>query len=242
MRCPRADRPRRRAAGRVTAPHGRGAARRDVAAQPASRPTRWSPRRRPRVLLAGVQAVVDFRPRRTHGVDAAMQSRPRALAVGAAGTSNWSPPGGAGASLSAARWPTRSYMSYDDRTGCAFEAFARVFPGSVVLLIDTYDTVEGARRAAEVARAGRGGLSCARSGSTRATSGALAARPDVLDDAGYDDVRSSSAGGLDEHGSPARGRRRADRRLTPSAPESARPRTRPRLTRSTSCRRRRTGP
>ena len=42
-------------------------------------------------------------------------------------------------------------MSYDDERD-AFRAYARTFPSSVVLLIDTYDTVEGARRAAEVAR------------------------------------------------------------------------------------------
>ena len=53
----------------------------------------------------------------------------------------------------------------------AFEAFTQSYPDGSTLLIDTYDTVEGARRAAEVARtacrgAGDGSEACA---SIRAT-------------------------------------------------------------------------
>src|SRR4029450_1375461 len=42
-------------------------------------------------------------------------------------------------------------MSFEDERD-AFRASPRTFPRGVVLLLDTYDTVEGARHAAEVAQ------------------------------------------------------------------------------------------
>ena len=64
-----------------------------------------------------------------------------------------------------------SYVeSFPDETA-AFEAYASSYPDGSTLLIDTYDTVEGARRAARVAHAlaARGG----RLGSVRLDSGDL---------------------------------------------------------------------
>ena len=83
----------------------------------------------------------------------------------------------------------------------AFRAYARTFPQGVVLLIDTYDTAEGARRAADVARelAGEG---IAISG-VRLDSGDLASLSvevrSILDDAGFTDVDILASGDLDEH-------------------------------------------
>ncbi len=83
----------------------------------------------------------------------------------------------------------------------AFEAFTQSYPDGSTLLIDTYDTVEGARRAAEVARrlaAGGGRL-----GSVRLDSGDLLDLSrrvrEVLDGAGLPGVTIFASGNLDEH-------------------------------------------
>jgi nicotinate phosphoribosyltransferase len=91
-------------------------------------------------------------------------------------------------------------MSYEDERD-AFRDYARAFPASVVLLIDTYDTVEGARRAAEVAHELAGeGIAIA---AVRLDSGDLAELSvqvrGVLDDAGLAGVGIIASGDLDEH-------------------------------------------
>ena len=91
-------------------------------------------------------------------------------------------------------------MSYEDERD-AFRDYARAFPTSVVLLIDTYDTVEGARRAAEVAHELAGeGIAIA---AVRLDSGDLAELSvqvrGVLDDAGLAGVGIIASGDLDEH-------------------------------------------
>jgi nicotinate phosphoribosyltransferase len=82
----------------------------------------------------------------------------------------------------------------------AFRAFARAFPGSTTLLIDTFDTVAGARKAVVVAREmeQRG----ARLAAVRLDSGDLVelsrAVRRIFDDAGLGYVRIFASGGLDE--------------------------------------------
>jgi nicotinate phosphoribosyltransferase len=101
------------------------------------------------VLAAGGRAVVDFSPRRDHGTDAAMKAARCAYLAGCAGTSN---------TLAAMTYGIPVYgtmahsyiMSYDDELE-AFRTYARSFPDACLLLIDTYDTVQGARNAAVVA-------------------------------------------------------------------------------------------
>jgi nicotinate phosphoribosyltransferase len=82
----------------------------------------------------------------------------------------------------------------------AFTAFTRAYPQGSTLLIDTYDTVEGARRAANVARvvASQGG----RVAGVRLDSGDLLRLSvrvrQVLDQAGLGDVAIFASGSLDE--------------------------------------------
>jgi nicotinate phosphoribosyltransferase len=94
-----------------------------------------------------------------------------------------------------------SYVeSFPDETA-AFEAYADSYPDGGTLLIDTYDTVEGARRAARIAQAlaARGG----RLGAVRIDSGDLVevsrAVRAVLDGEGLPDVTIFATGNLDEH-------------------------------------------
>jgi nicotinate phosphoribosyltransferase len=153
-----------------------------------------------RVALAcGDRSFVDFSARRDHGVDAALAAARAAWITGAAGTSLVAAGRRWGIPLSGTM--AHSFvMSYDDEVD-AFRAYARSFPDRVVLLIDTYDTVEGAWRAARVARElAREGITIA---GVRLDSGDLAALSvqvrRVFDDAGLPDVQILASGDLDEH-------------------------------------------
>ncbi len=99
---------------------------------------------------AGEAQVMEFGLRRAHGVDAGIKGARAAYIGGAVATSNVEaaklygiPPSGTMA---------HSYvMGFSDEVE-AFRAFAHTFPKSTVLLIDTYDTLEGARNAAWVGK------------------------------------------------------------------------------------------
>jgi nicotinate phosphoribosyltransferase len=153
-----------------------------------------------RVAIAcGGRAFVDFSARRDHGVDAAMAAARGAWIAGAAGSSLVAAGQRWGIPLSGTM--AHSFvMSFDDERD-AFRAYARSFPQGTVLLIDTYDTVEGARNAADVALelAGEG----IHISGVRLDSGDLGALAvdvrSVLDAAGLHDVQILVSGDLDEH-------------------------------------------
>ncbi len=153
-----------------------------------------------RVAIAcGDRAFVDFSARRDHGVDAAMAAARGAWICGAAGSSLVAAGQRWGIPLSGTM--AHSFvMSFNDERD-AFRAYARSFPQGTVLLIDTYDTVEGARNAADVAHelAGEG----VHISGVRLDSGDLAALAaevrSVLDAAGLHDVQILASGDLDEH-------------------------------------------
>ncbi|HEY7675531.1 MAG TPA: nicotinate phosphoribosyltransferase, partial [Candidatus Methylomirabilis sp.] len=150
------------------------------------------------VMAARGRPVVDFGLRRAHGTDAGMKAARCAFIAGAPTSSNvlaglhyGIPPVGTMA---------HSYVAAFPREIDAFRAFALAFPRHTTLLIDTYDTVAGARKAVEVAKEmeGRG----QRLGAVRLDSGDLVALSkevrQVLDEAGLDYVRIFASGGLDE--------------------------------------------
>lgn len=149
-------------------------------------------------LAAGDRTFVDFSARRDHGVDAAMAAARGAWMCGASGTSLVAAGRRFGIPVSGTM--AHSFvMSFDDERD-AFRAYARSFPHAVVLLIDTYDTVEGARRAAEVAHEmASDGITIA---GVRLDSGDLASLAHevraVLDGAGLPDVQILASGDLDE--------------------------------------------
>src|SRR6185295_9348324 len=94
-----------------------------------------------------------------------------------------------------------SFVTAFPREIDAFLAYARSFPDSAVLLLDTYDTVAAARKAVEVAR-----LLAAdghRLVGVRLDSGDLATLSRevraILDAGGCPEVRILVSGGLDEH-------------------------------------------
>jgi len=142
--------------------------------------------------------VVDFSPRRDHGPQAGLLAARAAFIGGCIGTSNVL----AGQRFDIPTYGTMAHsfvMFYPDEEE-AFLAFADSYPGDPTLLIDTYDTLDGARAAVRVARALEGdGRKLA---AVRLDSGDLVTLSRevraILDEAGLHDTKIFASGGLDE--------------------------------------------
>jgi nicotinate phosphoribosyltransferase len=150
-------------------------------------------------LACGDREFVDFSARRDHGTDAAVAAARASMIAGAAGTSLVEAGRRFGVRLSGTMAHAFVMAFADERD--AFRAYARTFPDSAVLLLDTYDTVRGAQHAVEVA------LELAPEGITitgvRLDSGDLLGLSQdvraILDSAGLTEVRILASGDLDEH-------------------------------------------
>ena len=141
------------------------------------------------------ERLVDFSPRRDHGTDAAMKAARAAAIAGSAGTSNLAAAMRYG--LTPVGTMAHSYVMSFEREEDAFRAFMEDFPANAVMLVDTYDTVEGVRRA--IAAACATGMSLA---GVRLDSGDLldlsrTARA-LLDEAGMHEARIVASGDLEE--------------------------------------------
>lgn len=98
----------------------------------------------------GDAALVDFGSRRAHGTDAGMKAARASYLAGFAGTSNVA----AGEAFSIPVFGTMAH-SWVQSFGTereAFEAYVDVYGEESILLIDTYDTLQGARTAKQVAQ------------------------------------------------------------------------------------------
>ena len=144
------------------------------------------------VGAAGGRSVVEFGTRRAHTAEAGVIGARAAYIGGCAGTSN---------TLAGFRFgiPVRGtaahswVMSFASETE-SFRQLQRVLGDHTIQLIDTYDTLEGARRAAQIGRPIRGvridsGDSLELSRRVRA----------VLDEAGLPEVKIMVTGDLDEY-------------------------------------------
>jgi nicotinate phosphoribosyltransferase len=141
----------------------------------------------------------EFGLRRSHGTDAALKAARCAWIAGFGSTSNVLAGRAYGIPVSGTM--AHSFVTAFGDELEAFRAYARAFPDGAILLIDSYDTIEGARKAVTVARelAARGhALAGVRldSGDLLALSGAVRG---ILDEAGFPGVRIVVSGGLDEH-------------------------------------------
>jgi len=150
-------------------------------------------------LAADGDPVIEFGLRRAQGPDGALSSSRAAYIGGCSGTSNvlagrrfGIPVGGTHA---------HSWVMAFDSEAEAFDAYARALPNNVVLLVDTYDTLEGVRNAIATGRklreAGQDLIGI------RIDSGDLAwlsvrAR-EMLDEAGFAHTRIYASNELDEH-------------------------------------------
>lgn len=145
------------------------------------------------VLAAPGKALIDFGLRRAHGAEAGLLAARASYLAGFAGTSTV---------LAAPRFGipifgtmAHSFVQAHESEREAFAHFADVFPQNAVLLIDTYDTVEGARKAVAVGRTRR--LKGVRLDSGDLGELAKAVRP-ILDSGGQEQAIIFASGSLDE--------------------------------------------
>jgi nicotinate phosphoribosyltransferase len=147
------------------------------------------------VLAARGKGLVDFGLRRAHGGEAGLLAARASYLAGFAGTATTL--AGPMFGIPVVGTMAHSFVQAHETEAEAFAHFARVFPKNAVLLIDTYDTVAGARKAAALAAQG-----CAIRG-VRLDSGDLATLSRqvrrILDDAGLPDAIVFASGNLDEY-------------------------------------------
>ncbi len=144
------------------------------------------------------KGLIDFGMRRAHGVDAALSAARATYIAGFMGTSDLL----AGKIYGIPVFGTmaHSYVTSFEREIDSFLAFVKTFPGNAVFLIDTYDTIAGAKKAVEaagiMAQTGKKLLG------VRLDSGDLAELSrqvrQILDRAGLREVKIMASGGLDE--------------------------------------------
>ncbi|HEY8519151.1 MAG TPA: nicotinate phosphoribosyltransferase [Gammaproteobacteria bacterium] len=150
------------------------------------------------VLAARGKRLVDFGMRRAHGAEASVLAARASYVAGFDGTATVLAAPLFGIPVFGTM--AHSFIEAHDSEVQAFENFARVHRGAITLLIDTYDTEEGARRVVEIApRLARDGI---RIHSVRLDSGDLLALSRavrrILDDGGQPDIGIFASGGLDE--------------------------------------------
>ena len=100
------------------------------------------------IHVAQGRALMDFSLRRTQGQDAGLRVARSTFIAGFAGTSNVQ--AGCLYSIPVSGTMAHSYVTIFENEYDAFRAYAKVFPDDSVFLIDTYDTIAGARIAAKV--------------------------------------------------------------------------------------------
>jgi len=150
-------------------------------------------------IAAEGQPVIEFGLRRAQGIDGGVTATRAAYVGGCEGSSNLL--AGELFGIPVRGTHAHSWVSSFDSEEEAFRAYAAVQPGNCVLLVDTYDTLEGVRRAARVGLEMR--ARGERLAGIRLDSGDLAylsieARR-ILDEAGLSEVAILASNNLDEH-------------------------------------------
>ncbi|MCC7169554.1 MAG: nicotinate phosphoribosyltransferase [Planctomycetes bacterium] len=151
------------------------------------------------ISVARGRSLVEFGLRRTPSIDAGVAVARAAYLAGFDATSNLL--AGEQCDIPVSGTVAHSFIELFPREIDAFRAFGRTFPGPVTLLIDTYDTVQGARHAAQAAKelqADGGRVQAVRLDSGDLASLSREVRA-IFDAEGLRDVRILASGGLDEH-------------------------------------------
>jgi nicotinate phosphoribosyltransferase len=150
------------------------------------------------VLSAPGKLLVDFGLRRAHGAEAGLFAARASYIAGFAGTATML----AGKRFGIPIYGTmaHSFVQAFDSEEAAFETFARSRPENLILLIDTYDTEEAARKVVALApRLQAAGITVR---GVRLDSGDLIALAErvrqLLDDGGLKHVTIFASGGIDE--------------------------------------------
>lgn len=136
--------------------------------------------------------VVEFGSRRAHGPQAALLAARASYIGGCVGTSNLL----AGYELGIPTYGTMAHsfiMAFDSERE-AFQAYQRAFPDNMALLIDTYNTIEGAKIAAGLGTL----LTLVRLDSGDLLDLSVSVRR-ILDDAGHRGTKIFASGDLNEY-------------------------------------------
>jgi nicotinate phosphoribosyltransferase len=150
-------------------------------------------------LAAGDDPILEVGLRRAHGIDGGVAASRAAHVGGCTATSNVL--AGRRYGIPVRGTPAHSWVMAFESEAQAFEAWAAAMPGSTVLLVDTYDSVGGIKRAIDVGHQLRAaGFELA---GIRLDSGDLVALSRrarrLLDDAGFPQTEIVASGDLDEH-------------------------------------------
>jgi len=144
------------------------------------------------VEAAQGRRVIEFGSRRAHGPQAGLLAARASYLAGCTGTSNTL----AGKEFGVPTFGTAAHswtMAFEEEQQ-AFDAFLDVFGDKTVLLLDTYDAIEGARTAVRTKRPFRG---------VRLDSGDIVALSkhvrQILDEGGYRDAFIMASGDLNEY-------------------------------------------
>ena len=153
------------------------------------------------LFAAEGRRLIDFGMRRAHEGDAALYAARATYLAGFDATATVEAGRLFGIPLSGTM--AHSFIEAHDREDDAFRRFASVTRAPATLLIDTYDTERGARRAIELAtlpdpRTGRPRIQGVRIDSGDLASQALRVRS-LLDEHGCRDIQIVLSGGLDEY-------------------------------------------
>lgn len=151
------------------------------------------------VLVAGGKPLIDFGMRRAHGAEAGLLAARASYLAGFAGTATVL----AGMAYGIPLYGTmaHSFVQAHEDEAVAFEHFAESQPDNIVLLLDTYDTEQAARKVVRLApEFQRRGLAIK---GVRLDSGDLGAHARnvrrLLDDGGLRSTQILASGNLDEY-------------------------------------------
>ena len=148
-------------------------------------------------IAAGKRPVVDFGARRMHGIDAALKGARAYHVAGIAGTSNVL--AGREYGVPVLGTMAHSFIQACEDEATAFRHYAQRYP-QTVLLVDTYDTLDGVERVIELAREMGDDFTVRAVRLDSGDLGELARQARArLDEAGMPEMEIIASGGLDEH-------------------------------------------
>jgi nicotinate phosphoribosyltransferase len=150
-------------------------------------------------LAAKNDPVIEFGLRRAQGVDGGLAAARATYIGGCAGTSNLQAGERFGIPVSGTQ--AHSWIMFFETESEAFETYARAMPNNCLFLVDTYNSLEGVRRAIDVARQLRKNgheMVGVRLDSGDRVALSVEARQ-MLDEAGFPDAKIVCSGDLDEH-------------------------------------------